>query len=422
MKNKSLQLRKNRSRLFICLFLTCWIFLFQERPTSLVVQAADPTVWSLVWSDEFNEPGNSPIDLTKWTPEVGGNGWGNQELEYYTNRVDNAYQSNGSLVIKALKERYTGLDNVTRDYTSARLISKNKFTAEYGRLEARLKVPFGQGIWPAFWMLGSNIDSVGWPNCGEIDIMENIGREPSIVHGTLHGPGYSGGNGIGGGYTLPGGQRFSDAYHTFAIEWSPNSIRWYVDDQLYQTRTPADLPAGRTWVYDHNFFMILNLAVGGQWPGYPDSSTVFPQTYLVDYVRVYQDAPDPRNVKVNFQTSNSQGFPGYVADTGLAFADRGNGYRYGWNVDNTANARNRNSANAPDERYDTLNHLQKAGGANRWEIALPKGTYNLHVVAGDPDFVDSINNLSLEGTVVTDPDGNDNFDEYSAVVTVTDGR
>src|SRR5262245_47065861 len=376
----------------------------------------------LVWSDEFDGPPGSAPDPAKRGYDLGGGGWGNAELEVYTNSTQNASitadpgaTDGKALAIRALK---TG----TNSYTSARLKTKNIQSWTYGRFEARLRLPYGQGMWPAFWMLGSNIDSVGWPTCGEIDVMENIGREPSTVHGTLHGPGYSGGNGIGAGYTLPGGQKFSDAFHTFAVDWGPNTIRWYVDDQLYQTRTPADLPAGKAWVFDHNFFMILNLAVGGQWPGNPDSTTVFPQTYLVDYVRVYQTAIDPRNVKVNFQTSSSRGFPGYVVDTGQAFADRGNGYRYGWNVDNTANARNRNSANAPDERFDTLNHLQRAGGASRWEIAMPKGTYNLHVAAGDPDFVDSINSLNLEGTVVTDPDGNDNFDEYSAVVTVTDGR
>src|SRR5262249_23444617 len=146
--------------------------------------AADPTVWSLVWSDEFDAPFNSPIDSSRWTAEVDGNGWGNQELEYYTNRIDNAYQSGGLLSIKALQEQYTGSDHVTRNYTSARLITKNKFTAKYGRVEARLKVPFGQGLWPAFWMLGDNIDLVGWPGCAEMDIMENNGREPSMIHGT----------------------------------------------------------------------------------------------------------------------------------------------------------------------------------------------------------------------------------------------
>jgi beta-glucanase (GH16 family) len=250
--------------------------------------AADPTVWSLAWSDEFDGPLNSPIDSSKWTAEVGGNGWGNQELEYYTNRIDNAYQSNGSLVIKALKETYTGSDNVTRNYTSARLITKNKFTAKYGRVEARLKIPFGQGLWPAFWMLGDNIDAVGWPNCGEMDIMENIGREPSIIHGTLHGPGYSGGNGLTSSYSLTNNQKFADDFHVFAIEWEPGVVRFYCDDILYKTKTTADLPPGTTWVFDHPFFLILNVAVGGTWPGSPDAITVFPQTMSVDYVRVYQ--------------------------------------------------------------------------------------------------------------------------------------
>jgi beta-glucanase (GH16 family) len=250
--------------------------------------AADPTVWSLAWSDEFDGSTNSPIDSSRWTAEVGGNGWGNQELEYYTNRIDNAYQLNGSLVIKAIKETYTGSDNVTRNYTSARLITKNKFTAKYGRIEARLKIPFGQGMWPAFWSLGDNIDSVGWPSCGEMDIMENIGREPSIIHGTLHGPGYSGGNGLSSSFSLTNNPHFADDYHVFAIEWEPGVVRFYCDGILYKTRTPADLPPGTTWVFDHPFFLILNVAVGGTWPGSPDATTVFPQTMSVDYVRVYQ--------------------------------------------------------------------------------------------------------------------------------------
>ena len=282
------------------------IFLLQPfLPGSFIVQATNPTVWSLVWSDEFNGTDNSPIDSSKWSAEVGGNGWGNQELEYYTARLDNAYQSGGSLVIKALKERYTGADNVTRDYTSARLITKNKFTAKYGRFEARIKIPFGQGMWPAFWMLGDNIDSVGWPTCGEVDIMENIGKEPSIIHGTIHGPGYSGGNGLGSSYALPNNQRFADSFHVFAVEWEPGVVRFYCDGVLYKTRTPADLPAGTTWVYDHPFFIILNVAVGGGWPGNPDATTVFPQTMLVDYVRVYQrTTPSTKPVVLTEEGSN----------------------------------------------------------------------------------------------------------------------
>jgi beta-glucanase (GH16 family) len=265
----------------ICLTLSTCYF-----PLSVSVEAAPPTVWSLVWSDEFNGPNGAAVDSSKWTAEVGGGGWGNNELQFYTARLDNAFQSNGMLVIKAIKERFTG-GNVTRDFTSARLITKNKFSPQFGRFEARIKMPFGQGIWPAFWMLGNNIDTVNWPTCGEVDIMENIGREPSIIHGTIHGPGYSGSDGPSASFTLPNNQRFADSFHTFAVEWEPNVVRFYCDGILYKTRTPADIP-GKTWVFDHPFFIIVNLAVGGNWPGNPDATTVFPQTLLVDYVRVYQ--------------------------------------------------------------------------------------------------------------------------------------
>jgi beta-glucanase (GH16 family) len=198
---------------------------------------------------------------------------------------------NGSLVITAIKEtlppRYRCWYGACQ-YTSARLITKKKFEQVYGRFEARIKIPFGQGLWPAFWMLANNIDKKSWPACGEIDVMENIGREPAVVHGTIHGPGYSGGGGIGAAYASPDGSRFADNFHLYGIEWEPNAIRWYVDGKLYQTRTPADLPAGTSWVFDHPFFIILNVAVGGNWPGEPDATTKFPQTMLVDYVRVYQ--------------------------------------------------------------------------------------------------------------------------------------
>jgi beta-glucanase (GH16 family) len=247
--------------------------------------------WVLVWSDEFDGPAGSAPDATKWGYDVGGNGWGNNELESYTSRTQNAYlDGSGNLVIKVINETFTGQDGITRNYTSARLLTKGKFQQKYGRLEARIKIPFGQGIWPAFWMLGDDIDQVGWPTCGEIDIMENVGREPSINHGSMHGPGYSGGNALTGTFPLPGGQHFSDDFHIFAIEWDPNTVRFYVDANLYETHTPADMPAGGTWVYEHPFFILLNVAVGGSFPGNPDSSTTFPQTMLVDYVRVYTDS------------------------------------------------------------------------------------------------------------------------------------
>jgi beta-glucanase (GH16 family) len=261
--------------------------------------SAAPQSWKLVWSDEFNAPDGSAPDSSKWTLESGGNGWGNNELEYYTNRLRNAQIHGGNLVISALAEHYTGPDGVTRNYTSARLKTLGKFSQTYGRFEARIKIPYGQGMWPAFWMLGSDIDQAGWPACGEIDIMENIGREPSTVHGTIHGPGYSGAQGIGAPFSLPSG-RFADDYHLFAVEWEPNAIRFYVDTALYATRTPADLPPNTQWVYNKPFFILLNVAVGGSWPGSPDATTVFPQTMAVDYVRVYsRPLSAPTNVQAH---------------------------------------------------------------------------------------------------------------------------
>ncbi len=227
-------------------------------------------------------------DQCRTAPETGGNGWGNNELEYYTNRVQNVQISDGNLVITARREGYSDSEGVFRGYTSARLKTEKKFQQTYGRFEARIQIPRGQGIWPALWLLGDDAAHAGWPAEGEIDIMENIGKEPSIVHGTIHGPGYSGAQGIGSAFSLPDGKAFADAFHVYAVEWEPDVIRFYVDDNLYATRTPADLPKDTKWVYDHPFYIILNVAVGGDWPGNPDATTKFPQTMLVDYVRVYQ--------------------------------------------------------------------------------------------------------------------------------------
>jgi beta-glucanase (GH16 family) len=258
-------------------------------------QPRSDSKWILTWHDEFNAANGTSVDSQKWTAEIGGNGWGNNELEYYTARPRNARQEHGSLVIEAIREPYAGADGVKRDYTSARLKTEGKFSQAYGRFEARIKMPKGKGMWPAFWLLGDDISSLHWPNCGEIDIVENIGIEPSTIHGTIHGPGYSGAHGIGSPFTLPDNRHFSDHFHLFAIEWEPTEIRFYVDDHLYATRRPADLPAGTKWVYDHPFFIILNLAVGGNWPGNPDASTHFPQRMLIDYVRVYRKRADANN-------------------------------------------------------------------------------------------------------------------------------
>nr|BFE68057.1 glycoside hydrolase family 16 protein [Actinoplanes digitatis] len=227
-------------------------------------------------------PLGAPIDSAKWKFDIGGSGWGNNEQQYYTNSTSNVSQDGqGHLAITARRENPANYQchYGTCQYTSGRILTADKFTQRYGRFEASIKVPKGQGIWPAFWMLGGN----NWPTTGEIDIMENVGNQPNTVYGTVHGPGYSGAEGIGGNRNI--GTPLSNAFHNFAVEWSPNLIVWFLDGSEYFRVTPASL-GGDQWVFDHAFFMILNVAVGGYWPGYPDASTVFPQTMLVDYVRV----------------------------------------------------------------------------------------------------------------------------------------
>jgi beta-glucanase (GH16 family) len=242
---------------------------------------------SLTWQDEFDGPAGTTFDHTKWTADTGGNGWGNQEREFYTTSTQNvALDGNGHLVITARVDSGHICWYGPCRYTSARLKTQGLFAQTYGRFEARIKIPRGQGMWPAWWMLGVNIETVGWPTCGEIDVMENIGREPSIVHGTAHGPGYSGGNGIGAPDTLSQGA-FADDFHIYAVSWQPNEVDWSVDGHVYRRMRPADLPGGTQWVFDQAFFLLLNVAVGGSWPGDPDATTTFPQQMVVDYVRVY---------------------------------------------------------------------------------------------------------------------------------------
>jgi beta-glucanase (GH16 family) len=225
--------------------------------------------WKLSWSDEFNGTDGAPPDSAKWEIVTGGNGFGNKELEQYTARPENIHQEHGNLVIIARHESFTGADGVQREYTSARLQTQ------------------GQGIWPAFWLLGNDNTSAGWPARGEIDIMENVGYEPGKIHGSMHGPHYSGDSPLTGAYSLPAGSKFADNFHVFAVEWDASAVRFYVDDHLYETQTPDSIPSSKRWVFDHPFFILLNLAVGGQWPKDPDATTQFPQQMLVDYVRVY---------------------------------------------------------------------------------------------------------------------------------------
>ncbi|GHD88297.1 lectin [Streptomyces naganishii] len=251
------------------------------------VSAAPAVAAVSTFSDTFDGPAGAAVDPAKWQTETGDN-VNNHERQYYTAGNRNAaLDGQGHLVITARRENPAGYQcwYGTCQYTSARLNTSGKFAAQYGHVEARMKIPRGQGMWPAFWMLGDDIGQVGWPDSGEIDVMENVGFEPSTVHGTIHGPGYSGSGGIGAGYTLPGGQAFADAFHTFAVDWAPDSITWSVDGNVYERRTPADL-GGKTWVFNKPFFLILNLAVGGYWPGDPDGSTAFPAQLVVDSVSV----------------------------------------------------------------------------------------------------------------------------------------
>ena len=239
--------------------------------------ASAPAGWTLSWSDEFD---GAALDRSKWTFDIGGHGWGNAELQYYTDRPDNVRVAGGQLVIEARREAYGG-----KAYTSARIKTAGLMEQMHGRFEARIKVARGQGIWPAFWMLGADIGKIGWPRAGEIDIMENIGKEPAIVHGTVHGPGYSGEHAFGAPSRLERGA-YADDFHVFAVEWEPGEIRWYRDGIHYHTAHP-DLVKG-DWVFERPFFVLLNLAVGGHWPGNPDGTTVLPQRMLVDWVRVYR--------------------------------------------------------------------------------------------------------------------------------------
>ncbi len=258
---------------------------FNDRASSIVVRAAGR---NLAWSDEFDT-----ANLANWTFETGGGGWGNNELQYYTNGQNAVIQYDASigsnvLVIEARRGAPAGAScwYGSCQYSSSRMISRDKRSFRYGRIEARIKLPQTQGIWPAFWMLGNNLGQVGWPQSGEIDIMEHVGYEPTLTHGALHGPGYSGNTPFAGTHNV--NQPVDAAYHLYAVEWDANGIRWFVDGQQFYSVTRAQVEARGPWVFDQPFFLLLNVAVGGDWPGSPDGGSVFPQRMYVDYVRVYQ--------------------------------------------------------------------------------------------------------------------------------------
>lgn len=236
-----------------------------------------PAGLKLAWHDEFD---GDTIDRSSWTFDAGSGGWGNGEAEYYTSRPENARVEHGMLVIEARQEKYEG-----SYYTSARLKTQGLRSFRYGRIEARLKVPAGAGLWPAFWMLGAGFDGKNWPDCGEVDIMEYIGKEPDLIMGTAHGPGYSGALGLSKWNRQK--ENIADAFHTYAVDWKPGQITWYYDGAPYFTVSRADV-GERQWVFDQPFFIILNLAVGGQLAGIISPQTAFPAQLQVDYVRVFQ--------------------------------------------------------------------------------------------------------------------------------------
>ena len=241
-----------------------------------------------VWSDEFNGARNAPVDRRRWGHETGG-AWGDGELQSYTSRTANAYHDGrGRLVIMARAERFRGDDSITRNFTSARISTKDRYAFRYGTFEARLQTPAGRGIWPAFWALGNDIDRSGWPRCGEIDVMEQVGHEPAKTYGTIHGPRNGDDHEYKPGHSIVHTAPLSQAFHTYGVQWLPGGIQFYFDGRPYGAIAAADLPAGSRWVFDHPFYLVLNVAIGGRWAGSPDASTTFPQPLRVDYVRVYQ--------------------------------------------------------------------------------------------------------------------------------------
>jgi beta-glucanase (GH16 family) len=292
------------------LFLTCvW-----------PIPAAAQTNWSLVWSDEFDGPSGAAPDSSKWMYDRFHAGDSNHELQLYcgeegdgrrgvcSDYVKNAHMDGrGNLVISAVlthpAKAMQGGPPSKDQWTSARLLTHNKFTFTYGRAEARIKLPFGAGIWPAFWALGDNISSVGWPASGELDMMENVPQlGPDTIRSSLHGPGYNGGNSLHGDYKFPAGGRVDTDFHLYGVIWTPDLVQYYVDDDTHPfvSFTPADMPANAdsVWAFgEHPFFLLLNLAIGGDWPAPPDASTPSPANMYVDYVRVYQGFPPfPKNL------------------------------------------------------------------------------------------------------------------------------
>ena len=254
----------------------------------LVVGCVAPSTdeaWVEVWTDDFDGPAGSAPDLANWRFDIGGDGWGNQQLEYNTDRRDNVYlDGNGNLRIRAQRETFEG-----NAWTSGRIKTEDRFAWYKGRFSARIKLPAGEGIWPAFWMLGQDFADVGWPVCGEIDIMEGDGAQTNRMYGTVHGPGYSGGSSVGSVFESPDFD--TTDWHVYAVEVDEGHIAWMVDGEVYHRVTRADLPVGQPWVFDHPYFILLNVAVGGNFVTPPTEDTPDVSEMVVDFVRVAQRAP-----------------------------------------------------------------------------------------------------------------------------------
>lgn len=249
--------------------------------------------YRLAWSDEFDGARGTPADRGTWRAEIGGSGWGNQELQYYTDEPGNAAldgAGNLAIVVRRVDPGLAGRRYSGRGYTSARLISRDRVWLRYGLVQARIRLPRARGIWPAFWMLGQDIGQSGWPGCGEIDVMEHFGTGPATVHGTVHGPGYSGRGAIGAPYAI--GPSLGRDFHVYSLAWDPGKIQWYVNDDLYHAVTRADLN-GKPWVFDHDFYLLINVAVGGTASVPPDETVTFPQAMLIDYIRLYEPPARP---------------------------------------------------------------------------------------------------------------------------------
>jgi beta-glucanase (GH16 family) len=432
---------------------------FNDLTRSLIVR---PTATdNLVWADEFDS-----IDSASWSFETGGGGWGNNELQYYTNgdnaRIEHDPQAGSNVLVLEARQENPANYNCWYGqctYTSTRLISRDKQSFQYGRIEARMKLPQTQGIWPAFWALGNAFGTDGWPQGGEIDIMEHVGYEPTLTHGALHGPGYSGNTPITGTHDV--GESVDANYHLYAIEWDSQGIRWFVDDQQFYQVTRAQVEAYGEWVYDQPFWLLLNVAVGGNWPGSPDGSSSFPQRLYVDYVRVYgddsapcvgsrayQNQPQPLPGKVeaeyyNEACANGQAYSdadpenrgGALRTDGVdleATTDNGGGFNLGWTetgewLDYTVNVTQASaydvSVRAASQGFagalhfslngqplgNTIN-LRNTGGWQAFrsvsggQVNLPAGQHTLRLHVDSGNF--NLNYIQFaEAGTLPDPDG-----------------